>query len=92
MPRAAAEGVPPEACLVVEDSLPGIAAARAAGMTVIGLETHGNGAVLREAGAHPIRLAWPSCPPSFTRAAALGGMTIPFFSGRHVSLDQEPCT
>ena len=52
---AAAEGVPPEACLVIEDSLPGIAAARAAGMVVIGLETHGNAAVLRGAGAQPIR-------------------------------------
>lgn len=51
---AAAEGVPPAACLVVEDSLPGIAAARAAGMAVIGLETHGNAAALLQAGAHPI--------------------------------------
>lgn len=51
---AAAEGIPPAACLVVEDSLPGIQAARAAGMTVIGLVTHGNADVLREAGAHPI--------------------------------------
>ena len=51
---AAAEGVPPGACIVVEDSLPGIAAARAATMRVIGLETHGNAATLREAGAHPI--------------------------------------
>ena len=51
---AAAEAVPPAACLVVEDSLPGIAAARAAGMTVVGLETHGNANLLRQAGAHPI--------------------------------------
>ena len=51
---AQAEGIPPSACLVIEDSLPGIAAARAAGMRVIGLETHGNAIILRNAGAHPI--------------------------------------
>ena len=51
---AAAEGVPPAACLVIEDSLPGIAAARAAAMRVVGLQTHGNAAALRDAGAHPI--------------------------------------
>ena len=33
---AAALGVKPDACLVIEDSSPGIVAARAAGMTVIG--------------------------------------------------------
>ena len=59
---AAAEGVPPAACLVVEDSLPGIAAARAAAMRVIGLETHGNAHALREAGAHPIT-ALSELPP-----------------------------
>ena len=51
---AAAEGIPPEACVVIEDSLPGIAAAHAASMRVIGLETHGNRATLQAAGAHTI--------------------------------------
>jgi HAD superfamily hydrolase (TIGR01509 family) len=32
---AKAQGVPPEACMVVEDSIPGIAAAQAAGMRVV---------------------------------------------------------
>ena len=52
---AAAEGIPFAACIVIEDSLPGIAAARAAGMVCIGLAPHGNGATLRAAGAHPIQ-------------------------------------
>jgi len=52
---AAAESVAPSACIVIEDSLPGISAARAAGMVVIGLAPHGDGAALRAAGAHPIR-------------------------------------
>ncbi len=52
---AAAEGVPPPACIVVEDSLPGIRGALAAGMACIGLDPHGPGAALRAAGAHPVR-------------------------------------
>ena len=52
---AAAEGVPPAACIVVEDSLPGVRGAVAAGMAVIGLDPHGDGAALRAAGAHPVR-------------------------------------
>lgn len=51
---AAAEGVDPAECLVVEDSLPGVAAARAAGMRVVGLDVAGDGAALRAAGAYPI--------------------------------------
>ncbi len=52
---AAAEAVPPEACIVVEDSLPGIQAALAAGMACVGLDPHGGGEAVRAAGAHPIR-------------------------------------
>lgn len=53
---AAAEGVPPGACLVVEDSVPGARAARAAGMACLGLVLHGDGAAaLAAEGAVPIR-------------------------------------
>jgi HAD superfamily hydrolase (TIGR01509 family) len=38
---AAAEGVGPEACLVVEDSVPGITAAQAAGMRVVAFAPEG---------------------------------------------------
>ena len=61
---AAAEGIPPAACIVVEDSLPGVTAAVAAGMTVLGLDTHGDGAALRAAGARPIH-ALSECPALF---------------------------
>ena len=52
---AAAEGVPPGACLVVEDSVPGAHAAAAAGMACVGLDPHGDGARLRAEGARPVR-------------------------------------
>ena len=52
---AAAEGVLPAACLVIEDSVPGAQAARAAGMACIGLAPHGDDPALRAAGAVLIR-------------------------------------
>ncbi len=60
---AAAAGVPPGACVVVEDSVPGAQAARAAGMACIGLAPHGDDPALRAAGAVLIR--------SFTELPAL---------------------
>jgi HAD superfamily hydrolase (TIGR01509 family) len=50
---AAAETVPPAHCLVIEDSVHGATAARAAGMDCLGFAPHGDGAALREAGAIP---------------------------------------
>ncbi len=64
---AAAEGVAPQACMVVEDSLPGIRAALAAGMPCVGLDPHGPGEALRAAGARPIRAL--SELPALFRAA-----------------------
>ena len=52
---AAAAGIPPDACIVIEDSVPGARAARAAGMACIGLAPHGDDPALREAGATLIR-------------------------------------
>jgi HAD superfamily hydrolase (TIGR01509 family) len=52
---AAAAGAAPGACLVVEDSVPGATAARAAGMACLGLVRDGDGAALAAAGAVPIR-------------------------------------
>ena len=51
---AAAEGVPAGACLVIEDSVPGAMAARAAGMACIGLAREGDDTGLRAAGARLI--------------------------------------
>ena len=51
---AAAEDVPPGACVVVEDSVPGATGAAAAGMACIGLDVYGDGAELAAAGAHVI--------------------------------------
>jgi beta-phosphoglucomutase-like phosphatase (HAD superfamily) len=51
---AAAEGIPPAACLVVEDSRPGVLAARAAGMACILYAPHGDRLGLAALGAHPV--------------------------------------
>jgi HAD superfamily hydrolase (TIGR01509 family) len=50
-----AADVAPACCLVVEDSVHGITAARAAGMDCLGLDQYGDGAALRLAGAVPFR-------------------------------------
>lgn len=71
--RLAAErlGAAPERCLVIEDSLSGVRAARAAGCRVAALTTSMERPQLEEAGAHLVaesfaelaeRLRWPSAP------------------------------
>jgi HAD superfamily hydrolase (TIGR01509 family) len=50
---AAAEGVAPDACVVVEDSVVGVRAAMAAGMDCLGYAARSDGAALRAAGAAP---------------------------------------
>ncbi len=50
---AAAAGVPPDACAVIEDSLAGATAARAAGMRCLGYSPDNDGAGLRAVGALP---------------------------------------
>jgi HAD superfamily hydrolase (TIGR01509 family) len=50
---ASAEGVPPGACVVIEDSLAGVRAAMSAGMVCLGFSAGDDGAHLRSAGAVP---------------------------------------
>ena len=64
---AAADGVAPGACLVVEDSVPGALAARAAGMACVGLAPHGDDPALRAAGA--VLIATLDALPALLRVA-----------------------
>ncbi len=50
---AAAAGVPPDACVVIEDSVAGATAARAAGIRCLGYSPDNDGAHLRAVGALP---------------------------------------
>jgi HAD superfamily hydrolase (TIGR01509 family) len=50
---ATAQNVPPERCLVIEDSVAGVRAAVSAGMKCLGLSPEDDGAHLRAAGAMP---------------------------------------
>ena len=52
---AAAEGIAPADCVVVEDSVAGVTAAIAAGMRCLGFDPEGNGDHLRAIGAEPFR-------------------------------------
>ncbi|MGI9168834.1 MAG: HAD family hydrolase [Caulobacteraceae bacterium] len=68
---AAALGVPPGRCLVIEDSVNGVLAARAAGMTTWGLTAGGHIqagdiARLRSAGAHATVGAWRDAQRAFS--------------------------
>ena len=52
---AAAQGIAPEHCLVIEDSVPGATAAAAAGMPCLGYAPHHDGSRLLAVGAVPFR-------------------------------------
>ena len=67
---AKAAGVPSEACLVIEDSVPGAMAARAAGMACVGLAPYGDDPALRAVGAVLIRSFEEL--PAILRAAMAG--------------------
>jgi HAD superfamily hydrolase (TIGR01509 family) len=67
---AAAEGVDPAACAVIEDSVTGVTAAVAAGMRCLGFAPDSDGAALRAAGAEPFRAM--ADLPGLLRAAMRG--------------------
>lgn len=71
---AAAQGVAPRECVVIEDSMAGVRAARAAGMDCLGFAPHSDGAALRDLGAVPFHDM--AKLPDFIRAALEpGGLT-----------------
>lgn len=69
---AAAMGFAPGRCVVVEDSLPGVRAARAAGMTVLGFGGGTGAGALRQAGADAV-FSRMDALPSLLGAATGGG-------------------
>lgn len=68
-PLAAARalGVEPAACVVFEDAVHGIHAARAAGMLAVGVCTLTPSGVLRAAGAHWVTADFASLPGELER-------------------------
>jgi beta-phosphoglucomutase family hydrolase len=62
---ARALGVEPAACVVFEDAVHGIHAARTAGMIAVGVTTLTPAEVLREAGAHWVTSDFASLPADF---------------------------
>jgi HAD superfamily hydrolase (TIGR01509 family) len=71
---AASLGVPPDGCLVLEDSLPGVAAAGAAGMRVLGFTGGGHcgpghGERLLDAGAAALVERFADLPEAIARLA-----------------------
>jgi beta-phosphoglucomutase-like phosphatase (HAD superfamily) len=60
---AAAEAVPPASCLVIEDSVPGVRAAVAAGMICLGFAPHGHVAPLQAAGVAGVLRSLAELPP-----------------------------
>lgn len=73
---AAAAETPPGACLVVEDSVPGVRAARAAGMCCIGFAPTLDGADLAAEGAILVR-GMAELPRIFAHAMAHGTEGLP---------------
>lgn len=63
-------GLPPSACVVIEDAPAGIRAARAANMTAVGVTTTHRADQLNEAGAHVLFDSIQSLTPDLLRSAA----------------------